>query len=790
MAPRVSCDHIRLDRRWVGVPLAALLVGVPCVHADQGESTTLEEVVVTAEKRVEDLQSVPISVQALDSKRLEDLHVTDLDSVTKYLPSLSIQTLGPSQAQIYFRGITNGSDGLKTGSQPLVGVYLDEQPVTTIGTSLDVHIYDMERIEALAGPQGTLFGASSMAGTLRYITNKPDTSHTYGGYDAYVRQTAHGGWSEEFDGFANIDLGDRAAIRLVGFDQNDAGFINNVQGPYEVYPTSGVVRDNSAFVARHYNSVDTAGGRAALKFDLNDTWTVLPGVAYQKQDAGGSFAYAQNLGFLNVATYSPMINDDQWYQSSLTITGKISNLDFIYSGGYQRRTIVNVIDYSDYSYAYDVAYAATPADFGDLFLNNAGQPISPAQTLVSYDLLTKRTHEVRLSSPATDRFHWVFGAFYEQQGDDNEYRYEVAGLADSLSITGQPGVHYENVVTRRDVDRALFLDLTYMLTPQLSLIAGARVFDYRSTAVGFFGFNGTYNVGESLCFTPPSTASSQVPCDNVDARSSGGKYTDRATLNYKFDADRMIYGTYSTGFRQGGFNRNPFVPAYKPDYLTNYELGWKTSWAEHRLRFNGAVFLEDWNKMQFAVSGQYAITEILNAGGAKAEGIESSIEWLLQPGLTLIGSGTYLWKHALTQDACASVSTAADCGGPSNISAPAGTEMPVSSAIKADATLRYDFNLSELKAHVQGSAVYQGSARSTMAVADEQVLGPTPAHGSVDFSTGVEQHNWTASLNVENLFDSHGQAARYLICSSSYCTTPYIIPIKPRTISLQFGQKF
>ena len=182
--------------------LTASAVGAARADAPAAEpSLGLEEIVVTAQRRTENLQNVPISVQAFDSKRLEELHVTDFNSVAKYMPSLSFQTLGPSQAQIYFRGITNGSDGLKTGSQPMVGVYLDEQPVTTIGTSLDVHIYDMERIEALAGPQGTLFGASSMAGTVRYITNKPDTTRTYGGYDVAVNQTKHGGTGEKVEGY-------------------------------------------------------------------------------------------------------------------------------------------------------------------------------------------------------------------------------------------------------------------------------------------------------------------------------------------------------------------------------------------------------------------------------------------------------------------------------------------------------------------------------------------------------------------------------------------------------------
>jgi len=789
----------RIGARLAGMQLAStLLGGTTTSYAQQldtadNDATQLAEVVVTAEKRSENLQSVPISVEALDAKRLEDLHVTDFDSVAKYLPSVSFQTLGPSQAQIYFRGITNGSDGLEVGSSSMVGVYLDEQPVTTIGNSLDIHVYDMERIEALAGPQGTLYGASSMAGTVRYITNKPDTSHTYGGYDVTGIRMTHGGGGDKFEGFFNLAINDWAAIRLVGFSERDPGYINNVAGPPgEVYPTSGVPRDNTQFRRNDYNNVGTEGGRAALKVDLNDRWTVTPSVIYQKQGANGSFAYEQNLGFLNVATYEPMRNDDQWYQAALTIQGKIGNFDLTYSGGYMRRTINNVIDYSDYSYAYDTYYAATPAYFGDEFLNNAGRPISPSQTLVSYDLLSKRTHELRVASPQDARFRFVLGAFYEEQGDVDLYRYYVTGLADTLSITGQPGVHYENAITRRDVDRAIFTDLTYDLTSALTLTAGVRLFGYESKAAGFFGFNGLYSVGESLCAVAPTpaTAGPTAPCQNVNAITSHGHYTDKVTLSYKLAPEKLLYATYSTGFRQGGFNRNPFVPPYAPDYLSNYEAGWKTAWAGHTVIFNGALFLENWRDAQFGVNGPFAITQIINAGGARTEGVESSLEWLVQPGLTLTTSGTYLWKHNLTQDACVAFSDAPHCGSPDNLAAPSGTQMPVSPSLKANASLRYEFNIAGLKANVQGAGVYQTSARSLLPVADEAVLGPLPSYGTFDLSGGIAKNSWTASLNIENLFDGHGQISRYLDCSSAFCTTPYIVPVRPRTYMLQFGQRF
>ena len=315
-----------------------------------------------------------------------------------------------------------------------------------------------------------------------------------------------------------------------------------------------------------------------------------------------------------------------------------------------------------------------------------------------------------------------------------------------------------------------------------------RLFDYRSLADGFFGFpsaGGYYGVGEALCSQPPTlaTATYILPCQNVNGRATGGKYTDKVTLNYKLDPQKLLYATYSTGFRSGGFNRNPFTPPYSPDYLTNYELGWKTQWAGRTVRFNGDVFRENWKDPQYGVNGQYAITQIINAGGARTEGIESTLEWLATDGLMLTTSGTYLWKHELTERACYDLAC-------TTIAAPVGTKMPVAPSVKANATVRYEWGAAELKSHVQAAGVYQSSASSLLATFDNSVAGNLPAYGSVDLSAGVDGHGWNASLNVENAFDSHGQVSRYLSCSSSYCTNPYAVSIHPRMITLQFGQRF
>ena len=769
-----------------------------------GSGATLQEVIVTAQKRSENLQTVPISVQAFDTKKLEELKVTDFNSIARYLPSLSFTTFGPGQAQLYYRGVTNGSDGSRTGSVPMVGIYLDEQPVTTIGNSLDLHIYDMARIEGLAGPQGTLFGASSMAGTLRYITNKPDHKGLYGGFDVSATRTKHGGTGEKLEGFINVPLSDNTAIRLVGWGERDAGFINNVRAPAgQFFPTSGAPHDNAAYVENEYNKIGTSGGRALLKFDLNDAWTFTPGVTYQKQGAPGSFGYQPSYGDLNVVQYGPNRNDDQWYQSSLTVEGKIGNFDLTYSGGYQRRTIDNTFDYSDYSYGYDVYYANNPAAFGNLFTDNSGKPINPSQYVISHDLFNKRTHELRLSSPQNERVRYVVGLFYQKQDNITASRYLVTGLSDFDSITGQPGVHYLNNVTRYDTDRAAFTQFDVDLTDKLTLTAGGRIFDYRESVNGFFGFGqvgGFYSVGENNCSPLPTlaTANAQVPCKNVDTGAKGGKYTDKFTLNYKIDGDHLVYATYSTGFRPGGINRNPTIAPYKPDYLSNLEVGWKTSWLERTVRFNGALYREQWKDAQFGVSGQYAITQLLNSGGANIKGLEYDLQWLPVDGLTLSTSGNYLFEHKMSAASCQDAPDGPNCflntprtSPPlDNILAPAGTTTPVAPKFKGSLTARYDFTVQNFKSHVQASGSYQTEVIPVLSVADAAILGPQPAFGSFDLNAGLGERGWTAEITLENASDTRGQLTRYLACSSTYCQTPYVVPIRPRNLTIQFSQRF
>jgi outer membrane receptor protein involved in Fe transport len=803
----------RPNTLWVPVA-SALLAASPAVHADPAESGELAEVVVTAQKRSEDLQKVPISMQVLTGAKLEELEVKSFDDYAKYLPSVTFQSLGPGQAQLYFRGIASGADGLHAGSAPATGLYLDETPVTTIASSLDIHMYDIQRVEALAGPQGTLYGASSLSGTLRIITNKPDPASFAAGYDVDANTYTDGKPGGQFEGFVNLPVADNAAVRLVGYYEHDGGYISNVPASRTYLlasaPGSGVPNPPPLTITNttpphdyaksDYNSIDTFGGRAALKIDLDDRWTVTPMVLYQHQKSNGSFVYDPKIGDLHVTDFEPDGTLDQWYQTALTIEGKLSNFDVVYSAGYFGRHTTVQSDYSEYTVAYDY-------NGYQRYRNNAGQLIDPTQEQVQIDAYTKMTHELRVSSPATDVVHYTAGVFYQRQTDDIRDEYLIAGLGSippyNFAVPGQNDEQYLSQQQRADRDYAAFGDVTWNITDQWKLSGGIRGFVARNTLDGFFGFNNlfvdqsngdnfSHGSGTSQCFTPIIYTSNQ-PCENTNAGVRESGETHRVNLTYQIDPDRMVYATYSTGFRPGGPNRRAGFPAYSPDTLTNYELGWKTGFLEHTVRFNGAIFFEKWKDVQLGVSGENGITDIVNVGNAQVKGAESDLNWLLFDHLNLTVSGTYV--NALTTTPfCGENATytaiLSTCATPA---APSGSRLPVTPELKANAIARYQFDLEDYKLFAQVAVVHQSSSNSYLETYQEGPTGPAPAFTSGDLAFGVAKGSWTAQFYVDNVSDERGELTRNAQCAAGngYCFTNYrVYPIRPRLIGIKFGEKF
>jgi len=755
--------------------LASTMLTAAAPAVAQTTSHQLEEVVVTAQKRSENLQDVPVSVQALGSEKLDQLQVSSMGDYVKFLPSVTIQSSGPGFTSIFMRGVASGENGNHSGPLPSVGVYLDEQPVTTITGPLEVHIYDIARVEALAGPQGTLYGASSQAGTLRIITNKPSTSGFEAGYDLQGNAVAHGALGYSAEGYVNQPISDRAAVRLVGWAVHDAGYIDNVPGSL-TFPTGPITINNNALVENNYNEVDTVGARAALKIDLDDNWTITPTLNAQRTQADGGFLVNPALGHYKIQRFYPEGSDDKWAQAALAIEGKISNFDLVYAGAYMKRWVDTRQDYSDYSFFYD-----TLLGYGAYLTDDAGNFINTSQYIQGKDYYTKQSHELRLSSPAENRFRVVGGLFYEKQTHNIQQRYRIDNLAGDLEVPGWPDTLWLTKQLRTDRDYAVFGEGTFDVTDKLSVTGGIRFFKSKNSLEGFFGFGTGYSSGTGVgaCFGPAIVEGG--PCTNVDKSTKDTGHTYRLNAQYKFDPDKMVYATLSTGFRPGGINRRGTLPPYRADFLKNYEVGWKTTWAGNTFRWNGALFYEKWNDFQFSFLGANGLTEIRNAGKAMMKGAETDITWAPFDGFTLNGSAAYT-NAELDEDYVPDPSEPPE--------APKGRSLPVTPKFKGNLTGRYEWDVANMQAHVQGSLVYRDSAWPDLRTSDRDVIGKLGGYTTVDLTAGVKRDSWRIEAYVKNLFDEYGEIDRSVACASSVCTRVYATPIPPRTIGLRFGQQF
>ncbi|GAA4024058.1 TonB-dependent receptor [Sphingomonas swuensis] len=801
--------------------------GQPAATPDSDSS----EIVITAQKREENLQDVPISVQAIGTRRLDQLNISNFEDYSKQLPSVSFQSAGPGSAIVYMRGIATGGDGNHSGSQPSVGTYLDEQPVTTIGGTLDVHIYDIARIESLAGPQGTLYGASSQAGTIRIITNKPELGVTSGRVDAEVNRTWHGDFGGSLEGMINLPVSDNMALRAVGFAERNAGFIDNVAASRTYISDDGdITVDNDEFVEKDINSVRTFGGRAALKIDLDENWTVTPTVMHQNQKSSGVFFYDPDLPGLSAERFADDRGRDKWTQAALTVEGKIANFDLTYSGAYLDRKANGFTDYTDYTDAYEAYYIdASGVGLIDYqrYLDNNGNNINPQQFIDGSNHYRKMSHEVRLASPADKPLRAIVGAYFSRTKNNIFQDYIVPGLADDLSVDTRPGTIWLTKQKREDKDYALFGEVSFDVTPQFTITGGGRLFKFDNSLFGFAGFGsdnpGGFSSGVGRCIVANGQAANSptasgaivvtgslpgTPCTNVGnlvdgklvpRRSKGDGFTHRLNAQYKFTDDVMVYATWSRGFRPGGINRQPVAPAYDPDYLTNYELGWKTSFGP--VRWNGAIYRQRWEGFQFSFLGENSLTVIQNGRDAIVKGIETDLNYTVG-GLTLNAAAAY--TDAKTKGNICNFSLGnEDCSGLDSrgrrdfVVTPDGSRLPVTPRFKGSATARYAWLLGPGRAHVQGSVSYQGSAAADIRrnagsfsspIDPNSVLGRVKSSTLVDLFAGFDWAKYNVELFATNLFDEKTELTRAVACS--ICTNTRVYIGRPRTIGLRFGTKF
>jgi iron complex outermembrane recepter protein len=878
-----------------GIPVAsALLAAVPVVYADQAspgaqpsEQTSggLQEVVVTAQKRVENLQNVPVSIQVLDSQKLDELGIVSLDDYVKYAASVEEQrSVGsseggnaePGSSHTFIRGVVSGGDGNHSGSQPTVGTYIDEIPLTTIDGTVDMHMYDMQRVEILEGPQGTLFGASSESGTIRLITNKPDATQFSAGYDVKGDKIDGGGSGYEAQGFVNIPLASWAAVRLVGWIEEDPGYINNVQGTdanaciingVRTFPTwagqpagswslstgLGTVAPcptptiigagsitNAPWASNDYNTAIYRGGRAALKLDLNDHWTVTPGLVAQDLTTKGFFGYDPAMGGdLDLAHFGPESTQDSWYLTSLTVEGKYNGLDIVDASGYFKRTSHTIADYSDYSEFYDRAYGSGACWLGNSpkgapppSLCSGVNPIMPQEYVIGGGDYEKWSNEFRISTPEDQPLRATFGVFIERQLHNIWQNYTMPGY-DPVSIYGGNGggagpnccgfanyfsiPNFGNTIwltdeQRVDRDKAAFIQATWDITKEWSLTGGYRYYHYDNSLLGFFGYSSNYFGNGCFPGAAGLPTTQFAPCTDLNSSVSASGSVPKATLTYKPTADALMYFTYSKGFRPGGVNRvgGPDHPTYAPDYLENYELGWKTQWLDHRLRYNGDLFWENWKNFQFSFLVPPSITAIANGGNAVIKGWENELQWLPTDRLMLSANAAFI-DGRLTQNycgiigvtSCPTLQTYYAFDFPGAVKqpggeymwvgpqAPSGTQLPVAPKFKANVVARYTLApIDNWSPYWQAAYVYQTQTSTTVIVPTSNVIGMQPAWGMLDMTAGAEKDKFTVQFLVSNVTNKLAELSRFNATNPQVDNQIYIAPAQPRTFAIEFSQKF
>lgn len=746
--------------------MTALLIGHPAMVQDAvaQSNITLDEVIVTATKRTENLQDVSVAIQVLGSEVLENQNVVNFEDYVALIPSVSFEGQGPGNSQVYMRGISSGGDGNNSGSSPSVAVYLDEQPVTSIGRILDVHMYDIARVEAVAGPQGTLYGAGSQAGTLRIITNAPDASEFEAGYNLSAGMTRHGSESYALEGFVNVPLGDKTALRVTGWHAEDGGYIDNVTAT-QTFTATGVTVNNAPYVQEDFNTEKNTGARAALKVDLNENWTATAKIMHQTQKTNGVWDHdPEDVGDLQVERFFQDKGQDKFTQAGVTINGSVGKFDLVYAGSYLDRDVEYDIDYSAYSeYSAYIPYYVC-------YTNGTYDTSTCTDPRIQYTNDSKyktETHEFRVQSNISDRLSFIAGLFHQKASHDYFNVWHIPAISpgqtvnDNAQLSGYPvDAYFTTDQVRQEDEKAIFGEISLDITDQLTATVGARVFETKSSLNGAVG-----------------TVYSDSPLIDLTSKESGEVF--KANLSYDLNDDVMIYATFSEGFRPGGNNRaqTSNIPGtYLSDLVTNYEFGWKATLMDGRARWNGSVFNMDWSNIQFT---RFDPTEsplglTANAASARSRGIETDLSFQVTEGF-LLNAAAALIDAELTADYIRNLSTMA-------VDAPAGTQLPGTAKFKTSVTGRYEYTLGGMDAYAQASWQHVGTRFNDLFISRRQ---EQKAYDIVNASIGIDRENWGASIYVTNLFDERAELNRNSTDFDSRITTN-----RPRTISVGFHQRF
>ncbi|HEY0767173.1 MAG TPA: TonB-dependent receptor [Steroidobacteraceae bacterium] len=632
----------------ISYAVAAVLWGTSCAASAAAPATNttatgteastdvIEEITVTAQRRSESMQNVPISMQAFTAQTLQQLNVSTLDDYIKFLPNVTTANNGPGQNEVFMRGLSAGSQpsqgSASTGLWPNVAIYLDNQSGQLPNRNLDIYAADLNRIEVLEGPQGTLFGAGAQAGVIRYITNEPKLDAIEANIKAGYGVTAHGDSNSDLTAVLNLPLiADTMAVRAVLYSDSRGGYIDNVPATFtrkntdigihyaqfpagcadlgaggapvcQVPPNSPAINNNS-LAARAINPVTYQGIRAEVLYKFNDDWNALITQSYQDMDSRGVFYQQPNasdgasLHPLEVTLFNNSYDKDKFESTAWTVNGKFGALKAVYTGGYLVRNVEQVGDYTNYARGFYADYyqcygpgAYTPTLAATCF--------SPSAVWRSVERNTHQQHEFRLSTPDEWRLRAIAGAFWEDNKlfDQTGWGYKTVPsctantppntgcFSDIGTFPGSTVVHpgiqpaptsfYQDTV-RDTKQTAFFASVDFDLIPKvLTATLGTRHFRFNNYSKGSvlasFGCFGQGVIpGGCHATALPLPYSFNLDAANLTDTESGFK--SRGNLTWHVTPDVMVYYTFSQGFRPGGFNQNGGAPhAFTPGIVPQY----------------------------------------------------------------------------------------------------------------------------------------------------------------------------------------------------------------------------
>ena len=775
-------DYNLLFCKRITVSVAMLAVPMSAAQA-QSDATdevfALEEIVVTATRRAESLQDVSLAISAFTRDDLARMGADNIQDYYRIVPNFAVVDRGPGGRQYSIRGI---SAGIVQQGAATVGVYIDEMPVTANGFQPDVSVYDLERVEILRGPQGTLYGEGSLGGTIRMITPDPDPASFTADVSADFSSTSEGGNNTAVNAMLNLPLADNAALRLTGYYRDIDGYIDQiaqpdgiqmdvaalVDAPPGLFPP---VLDTGPIAAREdINGEETTGGRVSLLWDATNNLTFKASLLTQDSDFDGRNTKILSLGELETDFILPERVDDQVDLANLTITYDLGWATLLSSTSMYERDRIQLSD---------------SADLGEQFV--PGLKLSGTGTWTQ-ELQDQFSQELRLTSKGDGATSWTLGAFYVDKDDGfeqiivDELDFMVTFVnvffGDVLggSVIPSPPLPLTNA--RQLLDQtggfeeeqyAVYGELDYRFNDRWSGILGLRYYNYDKT--------------DSLVNNDINVLGLGLLDGAWETDDSGTNV--KLGLNYTPSDDMRVYFTASEGFRVGGTNQAPGIPVenitYGPDSLWNYELGLKTTLAEGRVQLNSALYYVDWTDIQLALPLGFSFGTV-NAGEARVIGAE--VELMARPNENWdLALALGLNEGELTEDAPG----ANDPGNPN----PGfkGDRLPGTPDVNAYLSVQRNFPMGPRDGFLRLDYTHTGDSTTTFN--EQSVRGggesshfKLDSYGLLNLRLGVEFAHWTATLYADNLTD---ERADILIDNAAQATR--VTRNRPRTIGLKIQYK-